>query len=436
MSTVWKALQKLHHARLSKREWRILAIVSTAGIFADYDGELINLALPQIQQSLQLASTALAPLVSVIKLGTLMAAFLTVQADRFGRRRLLMLTIVGYTIFTGLTAFAWSGWSFVGFRVGASLFSSAEGSIALVMLIEEMATERRGMAVGLLGALSALGFAMAALAYAWIEVVPMGWRGLYMFALIPLVVIIPLRKFLPESIRFEQQAPHLRERRIWGPFQALIHSYPTRFGVVALAMTLTTFAGTPGGLFQSLYLEQTHHWSPAKVSLLVGVGGSIGIFGNIASGFLSDHFGRRHIGAFFLFAAPLLGITFYNTSGGVMAAAWILALFANTAASTVLNTYSVELFSTSHRATATSSLTVVNTVGGVLGLLAEPLVLQLTGSTWQAVSVIYLVALGAPIVVLFMFPETAHKALEELSPERYEPHAVRMHWHDEKAGTS
>jgi hypothetical protein len=47
------------------------------------------------------------------------------------------------------------------------------------MLIEEMANQPRGFAVGLLGALSSLGFGMAALAYSRIDVIPLGWRGLY-----------------------------------------------------------------------------------------------------------------------------------------------------------------------------------------------------------------------------------------------------------------
>src|SRR5246127_3759702 len=124
---LWNTLHKLSPARLSKRERRVFAITATAGIFNDYDGQLVNLAIGQIQQSLKLTETSLAPMVSVIQLGTLGAPLLTAQADRFGRRRLLILTILGYTLFTGITALAWNGVSFAIFRFGATLFSSAEG---------------------------------------------------------------------------------------------------------------------------------------------------------------------------------------------------------------------------------------------------------------------------------------------------------------------
>jgi putative MFS transporter len=153
---------------------------------------------------------------------------------------------------------------------------------------------------------------------------------------------------------------------------------------------------------------------------LVGVSGVVGIAGNLVAGFLSDKIGRRYVGAFFLLLAPLLGAAFYNTSGWLMSAAWMMALFANTAASTVLSAYSAELFPTSHRSTASSALAVVNTLGGVLGLLIEPLIYTLTGTSWRAVSLLYLAALGAPVVVLTLLPETARRELDELAPERYQ----------------
>lgn len=55
-------------------------------------------------------------MVSLIQIGTIAAPLITAEADRFGRRRLLMLTIIGYTIFTGITALAWNGFTFALFR--------------------------------------------------------------------------------------------------------------------------------------------------------------------------------------------------------------------------------------------------------------------------------------------------------------------------------
>ena len=69
-------------------------------------------------------------------------------------------------------------------------------------------------------------------------------------------------------------------------------------------------------------------------------------------------------------------------------------------------------------------------MGGVLGLLAEPLIDTLVGTTWRAVSLIYLIGLAAPVVVLALLPETARRELDELSPERYTGrprHQIRLY---------
>jgi hypothetical protein len=88
------------------RQLRVFGIVTTASFFGNYDGALLSLALKQIQRSLYIAEAALAPVASVIRLGTLLSLLITPVADRYGRRRLLLYTVMAYTILTGLTALA------------------------------------------------------------------------------------------------------------------------------------------------------------------------------------------------------------------------------------------------------------------------------------------------------------------------------------------
>ena len=74
-----------------------------------------------------------------------------------------------------------------------------------MILVEEVDAGVRGWTVGLLGALSSVGYGLAAGVFALVNVMPYGWRGLYALALIPLVIIIPLRRSLPESHRYEEK---------------------------------------------------------------------------------------------------------------------------------------------------------------------------------------------------------------------------------------
>ncbi|MBF6567664.1 MAG: MFS transporter [Candidatus Binataceae bacterium] len=402
----------------SGRQRRTFLIVSAAGFFNNYDGALLNLALSQIQAGLKIGEAAIGPVVSMITLGTVLSPLITSQADRYGRRRLLLLALAGCSLLSGLSAFSWNAASFIGFKFFTTAFASVEGSIAIVILVEEVNADSRGLALGLLAAISASGYALAAIGFAGIAIFPFGWRGLFILSFIPLLLIVPLWRMMPESSRYEKSRDSMRQQGFLAPFNALFRTYPRRFAMIAGVMFLNAMGGTPGGLMQSKYLQQAHGWTPQEVAILMLGGGAVGVLGNIIAGHLSDHLGRRIVGPVFLIAAPLLGALFFNLSGAFVAAAWIGALFSQTAGSTVLNTFSAELFPTSHRSTAESVIAVAGTIGGSASLFIEGWLYTVTGSHWHAVTVLMSASILAGIGVAIFYPETAGSELEAISPER------------------
>ncbi len=403
---------------LSHRQRRTFAAICAAGFFNNYDGGLLSLAIEQIQRGLAISNRALGRIASIITLGSLLAPLITSQADRRGRRKLLIATIAMFSILSGLTAFAWSATSFVILKFFTITFSSAEGAIALVIVVEEMNADVRGLTVGMLGAISAGGFALAAIGFAMIEVVPFGWRGLFALAFIPLLLVIPLWKLLPESNRYESTTKAMAPGSFFDPFRALMSSYPERFVMVAAVMFLNAMGGTPAGLLQAKYLQEVHAWTPMNVSTLIFLGGGIGIFGNVIAGNLSDQIGRRVLGTIALILAPAMWAVFFASSGRLMIAAWVASLFAQTSASTILNAFSAELFPTSHRSTAQSAIAVAGTLGGSAGLMLESLLYGLVGNHWRAVTMLMSASVAAAIIVAIFFPETAGSQLDDISPER------------------
>lgn len=403
---------------LSKRQRRTLTIVGVASLFSNYDGALVNLALAQIQHSLKIKAADLGAWFSLIALGTVVSPLITSQADRFGRRRLLLIALVAFSLLSGSSAFAWNAASFVAMKFLTVTFAAVEGSLAVVTVAEEVNAGVRGVSVGILGVISAIGYGFAALGFAWINVFPLGWRGLFLFAYFPVLLAIPLWMLMPESTRFEQAGAELRDRGYFGPFMALFRGYPGRFVMVAAVMFLNAMGGTPGGLLHAEYLQEVHHWSPANVSELMLAGGAMGVLGGVVAGYLSDRIGRRAIAVGSIVAAPIMGASFFNTGGVPMMAAWVLGLFAQTSASTMLNTYAAELFPTSHRSTANSAIAVAGTLGGSAGLLCESWLYRITGTNWRAVTLLMAAMLAAGIIVAFFYPETSQLELEEVSPER------------------
>ena len=401
----------------TKRQRRVFWIASTAGFFDQYDRALLSLALKQIQAGLKIAESQLGAVLSIIRLGYLLSLLMTPFADVFGRRRLLLYTVFGYTIFTGLIAIAPDARAFVAFEIIARAFAGAEAAIAMVIVAEEVDAAYRGWAIGLLGAVSNIGYGLAALVFAFVNVIPYGWRGLYAIALVPLVLIIPLRRVLPESARFEKEKLEgLKPVKIWEPLAQLYNAYPRRIIMMLSIAFLNSMGGNAAGFLFPKFLQEAHHWSPGNVASLVLFGGALGIMGSIVAGRMSDRYGRRVMGAAFLFLAPLLTIWMYTATGRSIVPAWILETFFDIAAGMILSAYSAELFPTSYRSTAGSALAVAGTTGGALGLFLEGVLYNFTGSHARAVCYLTVFWIISPMIMLFL-PETSGRELEEISPE-------------------
>src|SRR5262245_19233180 len=91
---------------LTRRQWRVLGVVAAVSFFEQYDLYLFSLALKQMQAGLQIPESVLGFLGSIVRFGALPAFFVALLADRIGRRRVLLFTVLAYTLCTGLTAFA------------------------------------------------------------------------------------------------------------------------------------------------------------------------------------------------------------------------------------------------------------------------------------------------------------------------------------------
>jgi MFS family permease len=403
----------------TRRQWRVFGIAATAGFFDNYDRALLSLALKQIQKGLHVAEEHLGAMLSTIRIGYVLSLLITPFADVFGRRRLLLYTIFAYTIFTGLSAIAPSAASFAACQIVARAFAGAEATIALVILTEEVDAGVRGWAIGYLGALSSVGYGLAAGVFGLVNVIPYGWRGLYAISLIPLIVIIPLRRALPESQRFEREKlAGVRPTNIFQPLRSLFRSHPGRLSMMAAVAFLGNLGGNSSGVFLPKYLQEAHHWSPAQVSMLFIFGGALGILGNIVAGRLSDRFGRRTMGGLFMMLAAMLAFWIFTARGNSVIIAWILQVFFDTASGTIIGVYSAELFPTSHRSTAGSALAVAGTAGGALGLFLEGVLYRYTGSHWNAIRCLCVFWFLAPITIFLFFPETAGRELEEISPDQ------------------
>ena len=181
-------------AGITARQWVTLGALGAAYLINSYDLGILNLALPQIQQGFGLSEQDVGKLAAVVRLGVLPALALNVLADRIGRRRLLLVTIVGFTISTFLTSFVRTPVEFAVLQFLARTFVYAEEMLAIVIVTEELEPHARGWGIGLMIAFGALGHGTSALVFSVVDHLPFGWRALYFLGALPMLMVAWMRR--------------------------------------------------------------------------------------------------------------------------------------------------------------------------------------------------------------------------------------------------
>src|SRR5438477_5734284 len=112
--------------RLSREHWLLLFVLGMAVFLEGYNTFGFAVALPGIRASFGLSDSQASMWMALIFVGSIPAVFITRYADIHGRRRLLLASIVGYSVFTLATALSVSVVSFVYAQFIARLFLNAE----------------------------------------------------------------------------------------------------------------------------------------------------------------------------------------------------------------------------------------------------------------------------------------------------------------------
>jgi MFS family permease len=225
-----------------------------------------------------------------------------VLADRHGRVRILQLTVAWFAVFTFLSGFTHSYGELLLTRALQGFGFGGEWSVGSVLVAESINARFRGRAAGLVQSSWAVGWAAAAFAYWGIYAIApaaIAWKMLFWIGIAPALLIVYVRRHVPESSAFE--AARVRPAERPARFQS-IFSAPL-LGTTLLASLLS--AGMLGAYYSvttwlPTYLKTERHLSVTGTSgyLLVLIAGSFA--GYLSSAWASDILGRRR--CFMLFA--------------------------------------------------------------------------------------------------------------------------------------
>jgi SHS family lactate transporter-like MFS transporter len=237
--------------------------------------------------------------------GAIVFGFLS---DRYGRRPVLMSVVMLYSIFGFLSALAPLVGVFFLLRALFGVAMGGEWGAGSSLVMESVPPACRGFVSGILQAGYPSGYLLASLAFAFVYPWT-GWRGLLMLGILPALLVLYIRKNVPESRSFEKRDPDR---------SGLKSLLATHWKLILFSVCLMTAFNFLGHGTQDLYptfLEVVHHLSPREVggiAVLYNVGA---ILGGILLGTLSERVGRRK--AIFLAAClSLLVLPFWGLSRG------------------------------------------------------------------------------------------------------------------------
>ncbi len=398
---------------------RLFVFLSVATFFEGYDQIALTQILPEFRHDLGVDEATGGLVVTVINIGTVLAYLLVRQADRWGRRRLLTITIVGYTLFSLLTGLAPNVWAFAAFQLVARIFLIAEWAISMVYAAEEFPAEKRGLMMGLIQAFSSFGAVTCAGLVPLLLGTPWGWRTVYFVGTVPLLLVAFARRSLHESARFS--ALDESERRAPKPlFRIFRTPYRKRMLQLALIWALTYVCTQTAVTFWKEYAvapppARGPHLDDGQVGLVISIA-AVGAMPLVfAVGKLIDKLGRRN-GAVIIFLVTVVSCVSaytFDQNMVVITLGVLGAIFSASAVLPVLNAYTTELFPTHLRSDAFAwSNNMLGRIGYVLAPLAVGQAATVYG--WGppvAVSAIGpLLALG---LILWLMPETTGLELEE-----------------------
>jgi MFS family permease len=230
---------------LSSYQWFVFIVASMGWLFDTMDQQLFNLArMPAVTQLLTVspdkppASGTVAEYAGystmIFMIGwALGGIFFGILGDRIGRAKTMMLTVLTYSAFTGLSALSKGVWDFSAYRFLTGLGVGGQFAVGVSLVAEVMPDHARPFALGWLQALSAGGNMLAAVASIILgmleesHTIASSWRMMFLVGLAPAVLAIPIFLRLKEPERWKAAA---RDDELAGAGKAKLGSLAELFG--------------------------------------------------------------------------------------------------------------------------------------------------------------------------------------------------------------
>ncbi len=314
---------------VTRQQWYALGAGQIGYALDAFDVMLYAFAIPTIMKEWELSRGAAGFMISVtLFFSSIGGIAFGVVADRFGRKRAMMATVLLFSACSGLSGLAQNLTQLALARAVLGLGMGGEWTAGALLIAETWPDHHRGKAIGFMQSGWAIGYIGAAIAAA--TVLPaFGWRVLFFLGIAPALFTLWLRARLEEPeiwvTHHRAQPMRVRENIVQLFRRDLLRSTLSATLVAALVMFAYwgVFTWIPDYLADVVGLSMVK--APVyTIPMMIGA-----FFGYVSFGFVSDRFGRRSTFAAYLLIAGMLVFVFASvrTSTGLLAVGPLLGFF-------------------------------------------------------------------------------------------------------------
>ncbi len=300
--------------RLTPTHWHIAAANGLGWMFDGMDGIIMALIAPLVIKEFGISLPMWRSGAQISLLVGIAGMFVWPWlADRYGRRTLLALNIALFSLLMPALALSSSFLVYVVVRSGVYFALNGEWALGSMLVAETWPAPLRGRVISINRGTWCVGASVAGAVAAYVAAI-WGWRVACAVPAVIALLAVYVRARCPESpywVRLQDRKSRIAAARVSGaPLSAADQDWVTKADRVPLAQVFagdmwrntavatfiaccsTVIYGTVAG-WMPLYLAQERHWTTVEYGLFYIWWGLIGITGLIASGWISDRFGRR-----------------------------------------------------------------------------------------------------------------------------------------------
>jgi MFS family permease len=415
---------QVRDARRSSNEVTIITAIVILLVYQGYSLSIVGVAAPWIAKSFALTEARLAVLFAWMSLSALGTLILARLADRVGRRRIILSSLVLAPFCAAGAAVAYHAASFAVFEILISALLGGSVSSAIVVLAEELAIEHRARGQAFAAFASAVGGVLGYLVIPFLLQWGFSWRWLLAPCVAGIVLVFPLASMLPADSRWARLATtkSISSSRIYDIFHPI---YRRRAMTLLVCAALDTIAGTAVNGWLYFDAVSIIGLSPQKASFVIVAGMVVGMLGFPMGAWTSDRFGRVPTVTYVGGAAWLGALAFYwvpTTNGVTWLMTWLLIAYcwfkmASGVMTVGANSAATELLPAGLRSTMIGWQGIT---AAAFSMLSQVMIAALVGPLGGLTQVIrYLALLGIPSAFIFgtFIDETRGLSLEVAAKE-------------------